>query len=409
MKCRFCNTELTHVFCDLGHQPPSNAFLTLEQLDEPEMTYPLKVMVCDRCWLVQLPEIAKATDIFKDDYPYYSSQSPANVSHAKAFAEIMVERFHPRSVLEIGSNDGYLLQWFQGRGMEVMGMDPSPGCVRIARDKGIITYKDFFGVRSAKEYSFDIAPLDLICGINVLAHQPDINDFVGGLKVALAPKGIITMEFPHLMRLIECSQFDTIYHEHYNYFSLATIREIFEKHLLSVFDVDEIPEHGGSLRIYARHHQDSHDCLTRDSDMRVQGLLLREGTKGMFAPEYYSCFQYQIDSIKTYLVRFLVEKKQAGISVVAYGAAAKASTFLNTCGIRKDLLPYVVDRSPHKVGKFMPGSHIPVVDELRIKVDKPDYVLITAWNLRDEIMEQLSYIREWGGQFVVAVPELEIL
>ena len=403
-RCRFCNTELTRVFCDLGHQPPSNSFLTKAQLDEPEMTYPLKVMVCEKCWLVQLPEIAKATDIFSDQYPYYSSQSPANVSHAKKYCGMMMERFNPKRVLEIGSNDGYMLQWFKEKGCIVLGVDPAVGPADVARKKGIPTTNDFFGSLYANILSqHEVGHYDLICSINTIAHQPHINDFVEGLRIALAPNGVTTMEFPHLMRLVEGNQFDTIYQEHYNYFSFGTICEIFHKHRLAVFDVDEIPEHGGSLRIYAEH---SPSCR---HSKKMRELLLREGAKGMFTPEYYSSFQPKIDTIKTHLVRFLIEAKMEGKKVAGYGAAAKSNTFLNYCGIGPYLLPYIVDRSPHKIGKFCPGSHIPVVNESALKQDHPDYVLILAWNLRNEIMEQLSYVRGWGCKFIVAVPSLEVI
>jgi SAM-dependent methyltransferase len=403
--CRFCNTELTHVFCDLNHQPPSNSFLTKAQLDEPEMTYPLKVMVCDKCWLVQLPEIAKAVDIFSDQYPYYSSQSPANISHAKEYCDMMMERFNPKSVLEIGSNDGYMLQSFQKKGCRVIGTDPAAGPAKYAREHGIETIVGFFNatqIREERKYgAFGL--FDLICSINTLAHQPNLNDFVEGIKIALAPRGVTTHEFPHLMRLVEGNQFDTIYHEHYSYFSFATICEIFEKHLLSVFDVDEIPEHGGSLRIYAEH---SPSC--RQSE-KVRELLLREGAMEMFSTAYYQSFQPKIDTIKTHLVRFLIEAKMEGKKICAYGAAAKASTLFNYCSIRKDLVNFVVDRSPHKIGKFFPGSHIAVCDETMIQKIHPDYILITAWNLIDEIGEQLAYAREWGCKFIVAVPNLEVL
>lgn len=398
MRCRLCQTELTHVFCDLGHQPPSNSFLTREQLDEPEMTYPLKVMVCHKCFLVQLPEIAKAVDIFSNQYPYYSSQSPANVSHAKEYVAMICERFHPERVLEIGSNDGYMLKHFIDRGCMVMGCDPSEGPADEAILGGIPTVKKFFGVETAGLFQKS----DLICNINTLAHQPDLHDFIEGMKTALAPGGVITCEFPHLMRLIECSQFDTIYHEHYSYFSLMVIRDIFRAHGLTVFDVDEIPEHGGSLRIYARHGDGK-------SGQTVTQLLYTEMIKhNMDTFSYYQSFQPKIDTIKTQLVRLLIELKMEGKKVGGYGAAAKSNTFLNYCGIVPDLLPYIVDRSPYKIGKFCPGSHIPVVNESALKQDHPDYILILAWNLKDEIEKQLSYAREWGCKLIVAIPELKI-
>jgi len=409
--CRFCNTELTNVFCDLGHQPPSNSFLTREQLEEPEVTYPLKVMVCHKCFLVQLPETKKASEIFVEDYPYYSSQSPANVSHAKAYVEMMCERFgygKKSRIIEIGSNDGYLLKHFRNHGCtwsKTLGIEPASGAAEEARSNGVYTAIEYFNSRTAKQWK----QADLICSINTIAHQPDINSFVAGIKIALAPDGVTTHEFPHLMRTVEGCQLDQVYLEHFNYYSLATICEIFEKHGLEVFDVDEIPEHGGSLRIYARHYHSTSDYLARSNDIRVGTVKHKEKQAGMLDLSYYQDFQPRIESIKTDIVRFLVEKKQAGISVAAYGAAAKASTFFNFCGIRSDLIPYVIDRSPHKAGKYMPGSHIPIVDESVLKRDQPEYILITAWNLAEEIMDQLSYIREWDGKFLVAIPEMRVI
>jgi SAM-dependent methyltransferase len=404
MNCRFCHTELTHEFVDLGHQPPSNSFLTREQLDEPETYYPLRVMVCEKCWLVQLPEVKKAGEIFGEDYPYYSSQSPANVSHAKEYVEMMVERFHPNSVLEIGSNDGYLLQHFGNRA-GVIGCDPSSGAAKEARKKKISTIVDFWGFRTARQYSFVEAPVDLICSLNTIAHQPDINDFVAGMKIALAPGGVITAEFPSLMRLVEGGQFDTIYHEHYNYFSLMTIYDIFDYHSLEIFDVDEIPEHGGSLRIYAQHRKEGMQAVFA----RVDDLIWKEMKKGINMLPYYTGFQYKVDKAKPDLVQILIDIAGHDEIVAAYGAPAKGNTLLNYCGIRSDLVQFAVDRSPYKQNKFLPGSHIPVYDEEYLKKVQPDYVLILPWNLKDEIVNQLSYIRSWGGKFIVAIPNLEVL
>ena len=392
-----------HVFIDLNHQPPSNSFLT--NLDEPEMTYPLKVFVCDQCFLVQLPEYKKATEIFNDDYVYFSSQSPANVSHAKEFADIMIERFglgKGSKVLEIGSNDGYLLQWFQEKGCEVLGVDPAEGPVRSAHKKRVPTVLGFF----RKGWAGQIDPkADLICGINVLAHQPDINDFVEGVRIALKPDGVAVFEFPHLMNLVDKCQFDTIYHEHYHYFSFMVIREIFVKHGLIIFDVEEIPEHGGSLRIYATHK----DNVTHGFSSGVSHLYFKEQQLGMKCLHYYTGFQYKVNKIKTDLVSFLIEQKRAGKLVMGYGAPAKAATLLNYCGVKSDLLPFVVDRSPHKIGKFMPGSHIPVVDEAKIRELRPEYILVLAWNLKEEIMGQLKYVREWKCKFIVPIPTIEVI
>jgi hypothetical protein len=401
--CRFCGKTGLHEFVDLGHQPPSNSFLTKEQLNEPETYYPLKVMVCDSCWLVQLPESKKATKIFKNDYPYYSSQSPSNVSHAKEYVEMMYERFNytlENRIMEIGGNDGYLLQHFP-KGSRVRNIEPAegPACESIKR--GIPTTISFFDKELAKVFCDEF---DLICGINVLAHQPDINDFVEGMRIALAPKGIITMEFPHLMRLVEGNQFDTIYHEHYSYFSFATICEIFYQHKLDVFDVDEIPEHGGSLRIYAQHQQ-GRNIISKQRD----DLLLKEAINGMQTIPYYQGFHSKVEMIKTDLVSLLIDLKSEGKEVIAYGAPAKGNTLLNYCGIKSDLVEFIVDRSPYKQGKHLPGSHIRVTDEDELKKVRPDYVLILAWNLKEEVMEQLSYIKEWGGQFIIPIPELEVI
>ena len=395
--CRFCHKAGLEEFIDLYHQPPSNSFLTKEQLLEPEVYYPLKLFVCPSCWLVQIDEYKKADEIFNEDYVYYSSQSPANVSHAKEYVEMVMDRFHPERVLEIGSNDGYLLQHFP-KSIEVCGIDMAKGPVEIARMKGIPGVVGSFGTF----YANGMIPYDLICGINVLAHQPDINDFVEGLRIALAPTGIITMEFPHLMNLIDQCQFDTIYHEHYSYFSFGTICQIFHRHGLAVFDVDEIPEHGGSLRIYAKHEPS--DWFSP----KMAELLKREQDKGVFHINYYRNFERKVGEIKYGLVDFLISTSPYYV-VAAYGAPAKGNTLLNYCGIRQDLILFTVDRSPHKIGKYLPGSHIPVYDEEYLKKVEPDYVLILPWNLKEEIMEQLKYIREWGGTFVVAVPKLEEL
>jgi SAM-dependent methyltransferase len=400
MNCRACNAPLTHELVDLGHQPPSNSFLTEEQLNEPEMTYPLKVFVCDKCFLVQIPESKKASEIFKEDYVYYSSQSPSNVSHAKEFVDLMVERFNPKNVLEIGSNDGYMLQWFKEKGCSVLGYDPARGPAEEARRKGIDTVADFFGTDGTQ---YLIGSIDLICGINVIAHQSDIKDFIGGVRIALKPDGVAVFEFPHLRNLINQRQFDTIYHEHYNYFSFMTICTIFNNNGLCIFDVDEIPEHGGSLRIYAQHKERVHPESTK-----VAVLLGGEVLDGITSMNHYSGFQYKVNKIKTDLVAFLIRQKAFGKAVFGYGAAAKGVTLLNTCGIKSDLLPLVVDRSPYKQGRYLPGSHIMVTSEDRIKFLKPEFILILPWNLKAEIIEQLSYIREWNGKFVTAVPELEV-
>jgi SAM-dependent methyltransferase len=388
----------------LGHMPPSDAFLTKEQLSEPEVHYPLRLDVCTSCWLVQLDSCIKPEQMFNEGYVYYSSQSPANVSHAKEYVDMMVERFgfgKDSNVVEIGSNDGYLLQWFKKAGCRVQGVDPAEGPAAIARKKGIITDPTFFDTQWANCYGPDF---NLICGINVLNHQPDINDFVEGLRIALKPDGIITFEFPHLMNMVDLCQFDTIYHEHYSYFSFLTICGIFASHGLEIFDVDEIPEHGGSLRIYAQH-----ELKRQKRTERVMNLLKKEYDKGMAHINYYAGFGAKVRDIKHNLVSFLLLDVLPTDIVAIYSTPAKGSTLLNYSGIKSDLIQFAVDRSPHKQNKYLPGSHIPVYDEEYLKKAQPDYILILAWNLREEIMEQLSYVRSWDGKFVVAIPTLEVL
>jgi SAM-dependent methyltransferase len=407
--CRFCQSTNLRLILDLGTAPPSNAFLTVDQLDDPETYYPLRLFFCEDCALVQLPEYKAATEIFKDDYPYFSSQSPSNVSHAKEYCDMVCERFgygEGTKVLEIGSNDGYMLQWFKEKGCEVGGIDPAKGPAQRAWNIGIPTLEKFFNKAWAQSWG---KQFDLICNINTLAHQPDISDFVEGMKIALAPKGVITCEFPHLMNLVDECQFDTVYQEHYCYFSFMTICHIFHKHGLDVFDADEMQEHGGSLRIYARHIIPGTIRPWVLIDSKVGRLYQRELDKGMASLNYYRGFQARADTIKNDLVLWLHQQKYQRENVVGYGAPAKANTLLNFCGIRADLIDFVVDRSPHKIGKFLPGSRIPVVSEDAIKELKPAYILILAWNLRDEIVNQLSYIREWNGKFIIAVPELEVL
>jgi len=399
--CNFCNNPLEHVFVDLYHQPASNSFLSSEQLNEPETYYPLKVFVCDKCFLVQVPEHKKATEIFQDEYIYFSSQSPSNVEHAKESINIMVERFNLNEnsfVVEIGSNDGYLLQHIYKK-IPCIGIDPSKRCAEEAIRKGIITLPKFFSSELAKT----IDKADLIYSINTLAHQPDINDFVKGVKIALKPDGVAVFEFPYLQNLIDKCQYDTIYLEHYSYFSFMSVCTIFNQNGLTIFDVEQIPEHGGSLRIYAQHEN-----RVYPESVNVAILLGGEVLNGMNTLLHYSGFKYKIAKVKTDLVSFLIRQKKYGKAVVGYGAAAKGNTLLGYCGIRSDLLPFIVDRSPHKQGKYTPGSHIKIVDEAEIKKYKPEYILILAWNLCDEIEKQLSYARRWNVKFVVAIPELTI-
>ena len=407
MKCRFCNNLLTHEFIDLVNSPPSNSFLTEDQLTEPEVFYPLKLMVCEECWLVQIDEYKKSGEIFNQDYAYFSSFSTSWLDHARKYVDMITNRLRldaESHVMEIASNDGYLLQYFLEKQIPCLGIEPSANTAQAAREKGLDTLEAFFGVELAKSLVKDGKKADLIIGNNVLAHVPHINDFVKGLKIVLNSGGVVTMEFPHLMRLIERNQFDTIYHEHFSYLSFLTVREIFAVHGLDLFDVEELPTHGGSLRIYARHYNSESKSI-RPS---VSRLLEKESVAGMLELNYYLNFQQKADKVKYALLSFLLEQKKAEKKVVAYGAAAKGNTLLNYCGVKKDLVTFVVDRSPYKQGKFLPGSHVSVVAEKQIKMTEPDYVLILPWNIKDEIMNQLSYIRDWDGKFVVAVPSLKV-
>ena len=407
MNCRFCNNKLIHEFVDLGFSPPSNAFLTAKQLNEPETFYPLKIMVCEKCFLVQIDEFAKHTDIFNSNYIYFSSFSTSWLAHAKAYTEMMTERFNLTTntqVIEIASNDGYLLQFFKEKKIPVLGIEPSENTVAVAKQKGIESIVDFFGTRLALELVSNGIKADLLLGNNVIAHVPEINDFVAGLKILLSEKGIITFEFPHLLQLIDKNQFDTIYHEHFSYFSFVNIKQIFEQHDLVMFDVQELPTHGGSLRIFAKHANDVSNSITKN----VEKILEKEIKYGINNLETYQTYQVKAENVKNEFLTFLLAAKNSGKSVVAYGAAAKGVTLLNFCGIRQDLINFVVDASPHKQNKFLPGIHIKVVDELEIRKTKPDFIVILPWNLRDEISTQLSYTRDWDAKFVTAIPNLEI-
>jgi hypothetical protein len=407
MNCRFCKTPLTHVFIDLNNSPASNSFLTKEQLNEPEIFYPLKVFICDKCFLVQVDEYKKSDAIFSSDYVYFSSFSTSWLAHAKDYTEKMTGRFglHTKSqVVEIASNDGYLLQYFKEQNIPVLGIEPTANTATVAVKKGIETVVDFFGVRLAKELASKYIKADLLLGNNVLAHVPDIVDFVAGMKVLLKENGVITMEFPHLMQLVDNNQFDTIYHEHFSYLSFFTVKQIFESQELKLFDVEEIPTHGGSLRIYATHQEN----IQQEISKNVNALLQKEYAKGMNTIDYYNNFLQKALKVKLDITDFLIKQKRENKKVAAYGAAAKGNTLLNYCGIKNDLIDFVVDANPHKQNKFLPASHIPVMDEDELKKTKPGYVIILPWNLKKEITAQLDYIKEWGGKFVVAIPELEI-
>ncbi|HEU5297853.1 MAG TPA: class I SAM-dependent methyltransferase [bacterium] len=406
-QCRFCGKALRHTFVDLGSQPLANRYLEPAQLAEMEPFYPLHLYVCEACLLVQIEEIVSPVEIFTD-YPYFSSYSESWLAHARAFTGEAVERFRlgPDSrVVEVASNDGYLLQYFRDRGIPVLGVDPAANVAQVAVARGIPTLVRFFGAQTARELAAGGQAADLLIGNNVLAHVPDLNDFVEGLKLALRPRGAIVMEFPHLMRLMAETQFDTIYHEHFSYFSLRTVSEVFRAHGLRIFDVEELPTHGGSLRIFAQHEASE----AHPPSERVPDLLQRERRAGLDALGTYLAFGERVRRVKRHLLTFLIGVKEAGQSVVGYAAAAKGNTLLNFCGIRDDFIDYVADRSPHKQGRYLPGSHIPIVAPERIRETKPDVVLILAWNLRDEVMEQLQYVREWGGRFAVPMPEPEVV
>ncbi len=408
MNCRFCEEPLTIKFVDLNNCPPSNAFLSFDQLNEPEYCYPLAIYVCSKCYLVQVDEYKKAKEIFNNEYVYFSSYSKSWVEHARQYVEDMVKRFHFNQdsfVIEIASNDGYLLQHFKTKGVPVLGIEPTNNTANVAVLKGIPTIIEYFSAEFAHKLKNKRKKGNLLIGNNVLAHVPDINDFVEGLKVALRKSGVVTMEFPHLLRLVEYCQFDTIYHEHYSYLSFTTVKKIFEAHALEMFDVEETPTHGGSLRIFAKHKKDPGKNISPN----VKAMIEKESEAGITTPEYYQDFQQRVDDIKYQALTFLIDQKKTNKKVIAYGAAAKGNTLLNYAGIKgDDLIKFVVDAAPSKQGKYLPGSHIPVYDEVKIKEYRPDFIIILPWNLKDEITEQLSYVREWGCQFVVFIPAIQI-
>lgn len=407
MKCRHCENKLNHVFCDLQTCPPSNAMVKEDMINYPETYFPLKVFVCELCWLVQVDEIEKAENIFNEEYTYFSSFSKSWLAHAKEYVDYMMTRFNFNQnslIVEIASNDGYLLQYFNEKNIPVLGIEPTANTAKVAKEKGINSIIDFFGVRLAKKSLEGKA--DLILGNNVLAHVPDINDFVKGIKVALKPDGVNTFEFPHICKLLEYNQFDTIYHEHFSYLSLTALKYIFEKQGLEFFDVQEIPTHGGSLRVFSKHIEDK----SKQINTTVELLLSKEKSLGVDTLAYYQGFQEKTEKIKDDLISFLIRAKKEKKVVVAYGAAAKGNTLLNFCGIKgRDLISYVMDASPHKQNKFLPGSRIPVFHPEKILETQPDYVIILPWNLKGEISEQLSFIKSWGGEFVVAIPELKLI
>jgi SAM-dependent methyltransferase len=405
-KCRFCETSLEQVFVDLGMSPLCESFLPSDQLDQMEPFYPLQVYVCGNCFLVQLREYVAPERIFSD-YAYFSSYSDSWLAHAKMYTDRMIERFgigEKSFVVELASNDGYLLQYFVEKGVPVLGIEPAANVAAVAVKKGVPSLVKFFGRETARKLAAAGKQADLLLGNNVLAQVPDVNDFVAGMRILLKPNGVITMEFPHLQRLMEENQFDTIYHEHFSYFSFVTAEKIFAAHGITLFDVEELPTHGGSLRIYGRHAEDSSKAVSG----RVTELRAREEAAGTTRLEPYSRFTEQVKETKRKLLEFLIAAKRSGKKIAGYGAPGKGNTLLNYCAIRTDFLDYTVDRNPHKHGRFLPGTHVPIFPPDRIRETKPDFLLILPWNLKDEIIKQNAFIREWGGKFVVPIPEVQI-
>lgn len=405
--CRFCKTELTQNFVDLGISPLSNSYLNSKQINEKEPIFPLHVFLCNNCLLVQLEEFESPQKIFSD-YAYFSSYSKTWLEHAQEYVNMMISRFdfdEKSQIIELASNDGYLLQYFKERKIPILGIEPAVNVGTVAEKKGIPTIFKFFGTELAKELVSSDKKADLLLGNNVLAHVPDLNDFVKGLKILLKPDGVITMEFPHLLRLIQQNQFDTIYHEHFSYFSFLVVQNIFSSHELTIFDVNEIPTHGGSLRIYAKHKENQKFKVNEN----ILKLNKKESEFGINKINTYSNFQKTIELLKQQICEFFIDIQKENKTIVGYGAPAKGNTLLNYCKINNGMINYTVDKNIHKQGLFLPGTHIPIKDPEKIRMTKPDYVLILPWNLKDEIIEQMSFIRDWGGKFVVFIPEVEII
>jgi hypothetical protein len=405
--CRFCGTELHYTFVDLGMSPLCESYVSAEQVNQMEPFYPLHVYVCEKCFLVQLESYVSPEHIFTE-YAYFSSYSDSWLKHCKNYTDNVSERFGLNSsshVVELASNDGYLLQYFVEKKIPVLGIEPAANVAKVAVEKGVDTLVEFFGVECARKLSAEGRQADLMIGNNVLAQVPDINDFVAGMKILLKKQGVITMEFPHLMRLVAENQFDTIYHEHFSYFSLIAVEKIFASHGITLFDVEELPTHGGSLRIYGRHTEDE----TKPVGERILDLRAREEKAGLKGMQYYATFGEQVKETKRKLLDFLIEAKRAGKVIAGYGAPGKGNTLLNYCGIRTDFIDYTVDRNPYKQGKFLPGTHIPIYAPEKIRETKPDYVFILPWNFKDEILAQNAFIREWGGKFVVPIPEATVI
>jgi hypothetical protein len=408
LKCRTCDEPLHHTFVDLGTAPLCQRHITPARFSHAEATYPQHVYVCTNCFLVQLPQYVSREEIFDDEYGYFSSYSESWLKHAESYVEKMIPRLKltgASQVVEIASNDGYLLQYFKQRGIPCLGVEPAANTAAAAVAKGIPTVVRFFGVESARDLRQEFGPADLILGNNVLAHVPDINDLVAGMKIMLGERGVITMEFPVLSKLIENNYFDTIYHEHFSYLSFTTVRRLFASHGITLYDVEDLPTHGGSIRIHGRHVDDH----TKPELESVRQVLEREKAFGHFDLEYYDRFSERVKESKRRILEFMISAKRAGKTIAAYGAPGKGNTLLNYCGIRTDFIDYTVDRSPHKQGNFLPGSRIPIMDPSTIEKTRPDYIFILVWNLKDEVMKQMAHIREWGGQFVVPLPEVQVL
>jgi SAM-dependent methyltransferase len=405
-RCRFCGKTLQTTFVDLGMQPLCESYIKLEQLNKKESFYPLHAYVCDKCFLVQLEEYVSPKEIF-NEYAYFSSYSDAWLRHAKNYVELIIDKLkldEKSQVIEIGSNDGYLLQYFVEKRIPVLGVEPAANVAEVAIERGIPTVVEFFGFKTARELAAKGMHADLLIGNNVLAQVPALNEFVESMKILLKPSGVITLEFPHLKKLMDENQFDTIYHEHFSYFSFITIEKVIAAHGLSIFDVEELPTHGGSLRIYACHTEDTSKAVT----LQVNELRSEEEAEGLTKLEKYFSFAEKVKETKRDLLCFLINLKRRGKSIIGYGAPGKSSTLLNYCGIRSDFIDYVVDRNPYKQGKFLPGTHIPIFHPDKIAETKPEYVLILPWNVKDEVMNQLSYIGNWGGKFITPIPKVSV-
>ena len=408
MKCRHCQSRLSAPLIDLGSAPPSNSFLNIETINAPEKYFPLRVLVCTNCWLVQTEDFAQKEELFDSEYAYFSGFSTSWLEHCRKYVNDIVDRFELNDsshVIEVAANDGYLLQYVKNLNIPCTGIEPTASTAAEARNKGLNIIEEFFGEKLAKQLVEQGKQADLTVANNVLAHVPDINDFISGFAKVLKPNGVSTFEFPHLLKLISENQFDTIYHEHFSYLSLVAIENIFNKNGLQVFDVEELPTHGGSLRIFAQRI----DTGERTVSERVTILRNHEIKIGVNSINFYTDFQFKANKIKDDLLMFLIDAKQKGKKIIAYGAAAKGNTLLNYAGIKLDLISYVVDKNPAKQGKWMPGSHITIQDEQLVKKDKPNYIIILPWNIKQEVIQQLDYIRDWGGKFVTSVPSLEIL